>query len=89
MAGQGRLFPPTKVAAFEEDLERAIRSDDVHDEAGVVRICFRHGVKPQHAKPVLARLKAERVIECAFQVPQVDRLKNPRPLKMLSGEGKP
>jgi three-Cys-motif partner protein len=89
VAGQGRLFPPTKVAAFEEDLERAIRSDDVHDEAGVVRICFRHGVKPQHAKPVLARLKAERVIECAFQVPQVDRLKNPRPLKMLSGEGKP
>jgi hypothetical protein len=42
-------------------------------EAAVVRLCFEHGVKRQHAEPVLKKLKKEQVIAADFRVPQIDR----------------
>lgn len=89
IAGQGGLFAPTKVTAFEERLEAAIRSGAVHDEAAVVSLCFRHGVRRRHAEPVLDRLKAEGTIECNFRVPDIKRLANPRPVKLLRSGAQP
>ena len=77
-------FRPTKITAFERQLESDLRTRRMSNERDVVRLCFRHGVRREHAKPVLAKLKAERVIEANFRVPQVDAFKNPRPIKFVS-----
>ena len=47
-----------------------------------MRVCFENGVKRQHAKPVLAKLKRDGVIELNFQVPDVQRLRSPRLIRM-------
>jgi three-Cys-motif partner protein len=73
---------PTKLSAFEADLERAILAGRVADEADAVRLCFEHGVRPQHAELVIKRLKGERKIECSFRSPQVDKIANPRPIRL-------
>jgi hypothetical protein len=49
-----------------------------------MRVCFENGVKRQHAKPVLTKLKNEGVIDLDFQVPDVDRYRSPRPIRMKS-----
>jgi three-Cys-motif partner protein len=71
---------PTKIAAFEKELEHLLRSGRVRNEFDVVQICFEHGVKRQHAAPVLAELKRDAVIELDFRVPDVRRWINPRPI---------
>lgn len=76
-------FRPTKVRAFERELEQQLRAGHVHDEADIMRLCFDHGVKRQHAEPVLAKLKKERVIATDFRVPQVDRWGSPRLIRLL------
>ncbi len=76
-------FRPSKITAFERDLEQILRQGQLKDEFGVVHICFRHGVRRQQAEPVLAKLKKERVIEADFRVPQIDRSKPPRKIKMV------
>jgi hypothetical protein len=76
-------FRPTKVKAFERELEQQLRAGHLRDEAGVMRLCFDHGVKRQHAEPVLAKLKKERVIATDFRVPQVDRWRSPRLIRLL------
>ncbi|MEX2271474.1 MAG: three-Cys-motif partner protein TcmP [Vicinamibacterales bacterium] len=78
------LFRPTKVSAFEQELEVNLTSGEIKNEQDLLMLVFRHGVKPQHAEPVLKRLKAARVIECGFRVPQVKYYSAPRPIERPS-----
>jgi len=80
---QLHLFGPTKVKAFERDLEDSLRSGRIGDEAGIVRLCFEHGVRRQHAAPVLAKLKRDRLIAADFRVPQLAGLDSPRRVQLL------
>lgn len=75
-------FRPSKVTAFERELEQLLRSGSLKTELDVGRVCFDHGVTRQHAKPVLAKLKEENVIAADFHVPQIDNLEAPRPIHM-------
>lgn len=73
---------PSKITAFEYELETLLRKGQLSNEAEVMRICFEHGVKRQHAEPVLTKLKMENVIELDFRVPDIKRLDSPRPIRM-------
>ena len=73
---------PNKIAAFESELEHLLRNGRLADELQVMQVCFEHGVKRQHATPVLSRLKLERVIELDFRVPDIRRLDSPRPIRL-------
>lgn len=73
---------PSKIAAFEGELEHLLRTGCLSNEAEVMRVCFEHGVKRQHAEPVLIKLKMENVIELDFRVPDIKRLDSPRPIRM-------
>ena len=75
-------FRPSKVTAFERALEQLLRDSRLTDEVAVMRVCFEHGVKRQHAAPVLARLKKEGVIKAEFRVPDIHRLNSPREIRM-------
>jgi three-Cys-motif partner protein len=81
------LVPPTKLTAFEGALEGEILSGTVKNERDVIRVCFEHGVKRQHAQRVLKLLKGRGVIDCAFRVPDITLLKDPRPIRVLGGRG--
>ncbi len=50
-------------------------------EADVVRFCIEAGMTCQHSTPVLKKLKAEGIIELNFWVPDVSKLKAPRPIR--------
>ncbi len=71
-----------KLTAFESELENLLRSRRLSSEVDVMKVCFEHGVKRQHARPVLSRLKKEGVIDIEFQVPDLQRLRSPRPIRM-------
>lgn len=73
---------PTKLAAFEADLKKQILQGTCVNESDVVDICFRHGVKRNHAESVLKELKSNGTIQCHFRVPQLDRYP-PRPVRLL------
>lgn len=73
---------PNKIAAFESELEHLLRNGKLADEAQVMQVCFEHGVKRQHATPVLNKLKQQRVIELDFKVPDIRRLDSPRPIHL-------
>lgn len=79
---QPSLIHPTKVSAFEEDLESGLLTEGIRDERDILTLVFRHGVLRQHAKPVLKRLKSSGTIQCSFRVPSVAGFKNPRPLSL-------
>lgn len=74
---------PTKITAFEKELETLLRGGQLFNEADVMRVCFEHGVKRQHARPVLAKLKKEGVIDLDFQVPDVNRYRSPRQIRFI------
>lgn len=73
---------PSKVTAFESELEHLLRNGKLANELDVMRVCFEHGVKRQHAEPILVKLKNEHVIELDFRVPDVRRLDSPRIIRM-------
>jgi three-Cys-motif partner protein len=73
---------PSKITAFESELEALLRAGRLLSEVDVMRVCFEYGVKRQHARPVLTRLKKEGVIDIEFYVPDVKRLSSPRPIRM-------
>ena len=75
-------FRPSKLTAFEADLEGRLRGGGLHDEGDVIQLCFDHGVTPQHARPVLKKLKDEGAINLGFSVPDIKRLKAPRPIRL-------
>lgn len=77
------LLPPNKIVAFEQDLEQRIRTGRVSTEADAIRICFEHGVRRQHAEPVLKNLKQTGVIDVQFRVPDVRRFSKPRAVRLL------
>jgi three-Cys-motif partner protein len=77
----GELFQPTKITLFERALRAALVARRLHDEVDVMELCFAHGVTRQHARPVLKALKDEGVIAIEFQVPDVERLKEPRAIR--------
>lgn len=72
----------SKITAFENDLEGLLRSGRLLTEVDVMRVCFEYGVKRQHARPVLEKLKKEGVIDTEFKVPDIQRLRSPRPIQM-------
>jgi three-Cys-motif partner protein len=76
-------FRPSKVSAFERELEHLLRAGNLQNEVDVMRVCFEHGVKRQHAEPVLSKLKREKIIDADFRVPDVRRLKSPRPIQLI------
>lgn len=76
-------FRPSKITAFERELEHLLKSGRLANELEVARVCFNHGVRRQQAEPVLAKLKKDGVVEADFRVPQIDRLNSPRPIKLL------
>ena len=73
---------PSKITAFESELEELLRGGRLSNEVDVMRVCFEYGVKRQHARPVLTKLKREGVIDIEFYVPDVQRLRSPRPIRM-------
>ena len=77
------VFRPSKITAFERELEQLLRAGRLKTELDVIRVCFDHGVKRQQAEVVLIKLKKDRVIDVDFRVPQVDRWKKPRPITVL------
>ena len=82
-------FRPSKVTAFEQELEEALRKGQCQSERDVIQICFDHGVTRQHGRPILAKLKKEGIIEADFQVPAIDRLFSPKAIRLrIPGEGK-
>jgi three-Cys-motif partner protein len=74
---------PRKTQVFEASLEEAIRHAKVTNERQIYLFCLENGMMPSHASPVLAKLKKENVIECAFKSPNRDSLKNPRAFRLL------
>jgi three-Cys-motif partner protein len=74
---------PSKVTAFERELDYLLRAGLLNNELDVVRVCFDQGVSRQHAEPVLAKLKHEGVIRTDIRVPQIDRLNAPRSISRL------
>jgi three-Cys-motif partner protein len=72
---------PTKLRAFEADLREEILTGTCDNEMKVVEVCFKHGVKRQHAENVLKNLRAEGSIIIDFRVPQFDK-KPPRQIKL-------
>jgi len=83
--GEIPLFPemrPSKITAFEAELERLLRNGSLSNELDVMQVCFDHGVKRQHAAPVLRKLKTEGVIQLDFRVPDIRHLDSPRKIIM-------
>ena len=78
------VMQPNKVRAFEEDLEEALKSGRMRSEADVVRFCIEAGMTCQHSGPVLKKLKDAGLITLDFRVPDVGRLKTPRPITLNS-----
>jgi hypothetical protein len=76
------LLPSTKMTAFETELKSLIRSGTVRNERDVIEVCFRHGVKRQHAQQALHDLKVDGVIQCDFRVPDIKRLGMPRVIQL-------
>jgi three-Cys-motif partner protein len=77
------VMRPNKVRAFEADLEKALRSGEMKTEADVIRFCIEGGMTGNHSTSVLKKLKAEHIIELNFRVPDVDRLKRPRLIRVI------
>lgn len=77
-----QLVRPTKIMAFESELAERLRSGVITNEGDVIDLCFQHGVKRQHSASVLKALKAEGAIECDFRVPDITRLREPRPITL-------
>ncbi|MBM3879337.1 MAG: three-Cys-motif partner protein TcmP [Verrucomicrobia bacterium] len=71
-----------KTAAFESELEHLLRGGRLNTESDVMQVCLEHGVKRQHAAPVLIRLKREGVIDLSFRVPDVGRWNSPREIRL-------
>ena len=78
------LFPemrPSKITAFEAELERLLRDRSLSNEVDVMQVCFDHGVKREHAEPSWKGLKIDGVIHLDFGVPDIKRLNHPRSIK--------
>ena len=75
-------FRPSKFSAFENQLEELLRNDKISNERDVIQVCFDHGMKRQHAELILKKLKNENIIDIGFRIPDIKRLRNPRPIHL-------
>lgn len=85
---EGPLLPfpeikPSKIDHFEFELENSLRQGHLSNEAEVMRVCFEHGVKRQHAEAILKKLKKENIIDLNFRIPDIKRLDSPRLIRMI------
>jgi three-Cys-motif partner protein len=87
LPGEGILeldvMRPDKRRVFEDDLEAELRAGRMKSEADIVRFCIEAGMTCQHSSPVLKKLKAAKVIDMNFRVPDVRNLKAPRLIHMI------
>ena len=60
---------PSKITVFENELERLLRGARLLNEVDVMRVCFEHGVKRQHARPILSKLKKKASSTWTFKFP--------------------
>jgi three-Cys-motif partner protein len=74
---------PSKIREFESELEAALRNGSLRSELDIIRFCIEAGMTCQHTTPVLKRLKSDGVIDCDFRVPDLKRLKQPKPISVL------
>ena len=72
----------SKITVFENELERLLRDGGLLNEVDVMRVCFEYGVKRRHALPILTKLRKERVIDVDFLVPDIQKFRCPRPIRM-------
>ena len=74
---------PRKIQIFEQDLEAALRSGSLRNEADLIRFNIESGMISRHCRSVLRKLKDEGIIEADFQTPSIDRFSHPREIKLL------
>jgi three-Cys-motif partner protein len=77
------VMRPDKIREFEAELEDALRAGAIRSEAELIRFCIQGGVTCRHSSDVLKKLKTRQVIDLNFWVPDVGRLKQPRPIRLL------
>ncbi|MDH5427844.1 MAG: three-Cys-motif partner protein TcmP [Nitrospirota bacterium] len=77
-----REMLPRKVGIFEAELEGILRRGQITNELQIIELCVQHGVKRQHAENVLKDLKKAGIIDLNFRVPDIKRIKSPRPIIM-------
>lgn len=76
-------FRPKKIQVFESDLEAAIRTGKIQDEAALIRFCIEAGMRGQHCKGVIAGLKKKGIIDCDFHSPNIRKFSTPRTITLL------
>jgi three-Cys-motif partner protein len=69
---------PKKIQAFEMDLEAALRTGALHNEADMIRFYIEAGMTHKHCTSTIKKLKDEAVIACDFRSPSIDRFSQPR-----------
>jgi hypothetical protein len=74
---------PNKVREFEAELETALRNGRLETEADLIRFCVEAGMTCHHSVQVLKKLKVQGHIDLDFRVPDLQRLKVPRPVRMI------
>tara|TARA_R110002096_G_scaffold24760_14_gene77988 strand:+ start:976 stop:2055 length:1080 start_codon:yes stop_codon:yes gene_type:complete len=74
---------PKKIQGFENALAESLRSKGLLTEADIIKFCIEAGMTAQHAAPVIAKLKKEKVLAADFRVPNVRNTKEPRPINYL------
>jgi three-Cys-motif partner protein len=77
------VMRPNKLREFERELETALRAGWMHSEADVARFCVEAGMTCKHSARVLKKLKSEGLISSDFQVPDIRRIQDPRPLHLI------
>lgn len=76
---------PRKVGLFEAELEDRLLAGEFVNEAQLLRFCYERGMLGKHASPVLRKLKTANQISLDFRTPQVQRMRMPRRIHMITG----
>jgi three-Cys-motif partner protein len=77
------VMRPNKQREFEEELSAAIMGGSINTEADILKFCIEAGMTSRHSAPVLKELKRKGAIDLDFQVPDIKRLKAPRPVRLI------
>ncbi|HWD17695.1 MAG TPA: three-Cys-motif partner protein TcmP [Verrucomicrobiae bacterium] len=84
--GEGLLnfevMRPNKQREFEAELREQLTAGKMKTEADVARFCIEAGMTCQHSGPILKELKAKRIIDIDFQIPDIRNLRAPRVIRM-------
>ncbi|MDR1497640.1 MAG: three-Cys-motif partner protein TcmP [Puniceicoccales bacterium] len=77
------IIVPKKIEKFEGDLKIEIENKNIKSETDIIRFCLNAGMTCQHSTPLLKELKRQKIIECAFDTPNIANFKKPRPVTYL------